>query len=652
MDVENIIPAASFRFDLVEALNSVSKVCDQNPSIQTFCARFLALESWTSANRKEILEQASQWLLEASLTLKVANSMRSVVEELVYLARKGAQFANGLHPVTGLSISIEYNIRFASALSKLCRVSPACLTMAKVYFGEFDVLRPFEALWPLLQRDATSPAAETDTSKFDHAAELLIEVLRTTWRLVKLTSFPINQAALLNILEKCNPSESQDDAPSSLTFASDVHRMSDILQRMYILASQALSHGLGISDSEMQSIPSFSNAQQSSYLFMVDEEDSGEYQLMLASATWNSSSHSDSVHSSSVHTLNSSLTRFLTVTDLQSGLVEVSGFLLQSNPNPATHPLHHPHTLVVTPTTGHNLEALALAIGNEKPVLLLGPTGSGKTALIQHVASLVKRELTTIHIGEALDGKNLLGGYVATEVPGQFKWVEGPLTRAVTQGHWLVIEDLDMASPEVYGILQPLVQSRQLFIPSRAETIHADHGFSLFATATTAHSPLTSTKPASSTTSSETVQSSASRPPAVSAASISLSKLQQSSFWTKVVIDPLDANELVQVIETAFGLGQLAKLIVSTHEALALAGSKDGISLRATERPLTTRDVLRWAKRTRAALLASTLGHVVNETEALAMVAHGRTLSSGLRELAVKEALDIYIAPAQHATLY
>lgn len=44
MDVENIIPAASFRFDLVEALNSVSKVCDQNPSVQTFCARFLALE--------------------------------------------------------------------------------------------------------------------------------------------------------------------------------------------------------------------------------------------------------------------------------------------------------------------------------------------------------------------------------------------------------------------------------------------------------------------------------------------------------------------------------------------------------------------------------------------------------------------------------
>jgi midasin (ATPase involved in ribosome maturation) len=634
MDVEEPIQAHSFQLNLVEALKTVARVCDQNSDVTSFCERFLALDHWTSANRIEILEQAAQWLLDSTLTLKVANSMRSVVEELVFLARRGAKFATGVHPVTGISTSTEYNIRFSSALSRLCRVSPACLTLAKVHFGEFDALRPIEAIWPLLQRFAS----EGETTKAAHASELLVEVLRTTWRLVKLTSFPINQAALLNVLQKCNPSHSQNEGASPSMNASEPQPMTDILQRVYILASQALSHSLGISDSEMQSIPSFLQAQHSSYLAMVDEEDSGEYQLMLASSSWihevSPSASSGTGLTPSIGKIGESPSRFVTVSDLQSGLVEVAGFLLQSNPNPATHPVHRPRTLVVTPTTSHNLEALALAIGNEKPVLLLGPTGSGKTALIQHVASLVKRELTTIHIGEALDGKNLLGGYVATEVPGQFKWVEGPLTRAVSQGHWLVIEDLDMASPEVYGILQPLVQSRQLFIPSRAETIHADHGFSLFATATTAHSASTASKSSSG-----------------AATALSLAKLQQSSFWTKVVIDPLESAELTQVIESGFSLGQLAPLLVSTHESLVTACSKEGISLRATERTLTTRDVLRWAKRTRDALFASMSASGIPESDVLAFLAPGRALSSGLREMAVKEALDVYLAPAQHASL-
>jgi midasin (ATPase involved in ribosome maturation) len=598
--------------------------------------------------------------------LKVANVLRTVIEELVFLASRSAQFATGIHLDTGVPISLEYNIRFASALSKLCRVSPACLTMAKMYFNDFDVLRPLETLWPFLQKESGAIPTDKDAKIFSHVSELLVEVLRTTWRLVKLSSFPINQSALLNILQKCGSAFSGSSSHSALIFGSDSQQMVGLLQSVYILASQSLSHTLGISDSEMQSLPSFLNAQHSSYLAMVDEEDSGEYQLMLASASWIGQSSSndddddddDDVHTSSNYSSANLLTKTLTATDLQSGLVDVSGFLLQGNPNHPHISPHHNQSLIITPTTSHNLEALALAIGNEKPVLLLGPTGSGKSALIHHVASLVRRELTTIHIGEALDGKNLLGGYVATEVPGQFKWVEGPLTRAVTNGHWLVIEDLDMASPEVYGILQPLVQSRQLFIPSRAETIHADHGFSLFATATTASNSIQPKQAAAAgesgesiTTSISTTTTTTTPSASASSASVSLSKLQQSSFWTKVVIDPLDSNELAQVIEQGFELGQLASLIVSTHESLVSACSRDGISLRAIERPLTTRDILRWAKRTRSAVVSSTQSTGFSETDALALLSSGRTISSGIRELAVKEALDIYISPAQHNTL-
>ena len=39
----------------------------------------------------------------------------------------------------------------------------------------------------------------------------------------------------------------------------------------------------------------------------------------------------------------------------------------------------------------------------------------------------------------------LLGGFVCTDVPGQYTWRAGLLTQAVQQGHWLLLEDIDHA---------------------------------------------------------------------------------------------------------------------------------------------------------------------------------------------------------------
>ena len=593
----------------------------------------------------------SQWILEPTLTLKVASIMRPLIEELVYLARTSSPFGSAVHASTGVPIALEYNIRFASALSKLCRASPACFTAAKVFFGSFDVLRPIETLWPLLQKEQSTPSSDRDLLIFEHASGLIIEVLRTTWRLVKLSSFSINQASLLSLLHKFDAADPSSASLASLLIPASSSQASDMIQRVLALASHSLEHALGLSDAEKQTSLTAKHSQHSAYLSMVDEEDSSEYQLMLASASW--ATHGDSSCDSvnTVYTNANSSTKILTSSDLQSGLVDVSGFLLQSNNSPDAH--HHPNArpLIITPTTSHNLEALALAIGNEKPVLLQGPTGSGKSALISHVANLVKRELTTIHIGDALDGKSLLGGYVATEVPGQFKWVEGPLTRAVVEGHWLVIEDLDLASSEVYGILQPLVQSRQLFIPSRAETIHADHGFSLFATATTASLP--PVQPSSTDSAELSSTTTRNSHAAATSAASTLTKLQQSSSWTQVVIDPLNSAELAQVIDQGYGLGQLASRMVATHESLVVACAREGISLRATERPLTTRDCLRWATRVRSAFISKMRSSIsgITDADAFARLAPGNVISSGLCELVVREGFDIYISPSQNATL-
>ena len=81
-----------------------------------------------------------------------------------------------------------------------------------------------------------------------------------------------------------------------------------------------------------------------------------------------------------------------------------------------------------------------------------------------------------------MDSKALIGTYVCTDVPGEFRWQPGALTQAVTQGRWVLIEDIDQVPFELLATLTPLLERGELAIPGRDDTIVAPSGFRLFAT--------------------------------------------------------------------------------------------------------------------------------------------------------------------------
>lgn len=66
-------------------------------------------------------------------------------------------------------------------------------------------------------------------------------------------------------------------------------------------------------------------------------------------------------------------------------------------------------------------------------MLLEGPTGCGKTALITEIARLGGKEcdLLKVHLGGQTDAKALLGTYVCGQAPGEFYWQPGVLAQAV-----------------------------------------------------------------------------------------------------------------------------------------------------------------------------------------------------------------------------
>ncbi|KFK27090.1 hypothetical protein AALP_AA8G332700 [Arabis alpina] len=116
-----------------------------------------------------------------------------------------------------------------------------------------------------------------------------------------------------------------------------------------------------------------------------------------------------------------------------------------------------------------SFEMVSLAVSQKRPVLLYGPSGSGKSALIRKLADESGNQVVFIHMDDQLDGKTLVGTYVCTDQPGEFKWQPGSLTQAIMNGFWVVLEDIDKAPSDVPLVLSPLLGGSCSFETSHGE---------------------------------------------------------------------------------------------------------------------------------------------------------------------------------------
>ncbi|XP_050232290.1 midasin isoform X2 [Mercurialis annua] len=143
------------------------------------------------------------------------------------------------------------------------------------------------------------------------------------------------------------------------------------------------------------------------------------------------------------------------------------------------------NSFVMTSTMKKSFEMVLLAVSQRWPILLYGPAGSGKTALISKLAQDSGIQVLTIHMDEQFDGKALIGTYVCAEQPGEFRWQPGSLIQAVLNGYWVVFEDIDKAPSDVQSILLPLLEGASFFITSHGEEIRVPESFRLFSTIST-----------------------------------------------------------------------------------------------------------------------------------------------------------------------
>ena len=123
------------------------------------------------------------------------------------------------------------------------------------------------------------------------------------------------------------------------------------------------------------------------------------------------------------------------------------------------------------------------------PILIEGPMGSGKSCLIEefHRRTASNDDAgapVILNMGEQSDAKTLFGAFVTNPArPGEFCWKAGVILEALGSGRWLVIEDVDLASPEMVATVKGLLESKESYYVApmgKSFSIHQD--FRLIAT--------------------------------------------------------------------------------------------------------------------------------------------------------------------------
>ncbi|EEE49485.1 MoxR family ATPase [Staphylococcus capitis] len=120
-----------------------------------------------------------------------------------------------------------------------------------------------------------------------------------------------------------------------------------------------------------------------------------------------------------------------------------------------------------------------------KNILLKGPTGSGKTKLAETLSDEVRRPMHQVNCSVDLDTESLLGfKTIQTNEDGQQEiiFIDGPVIKAMKQGHILYIDEINMAKPETLPILNGVLDyRRQITNPYTGEVIKAAPGFNVIA---------------------------------------------------------------------------------------------------------------------------------------------------------------------------
>jgi nitric oxide reductase NorQ protein len=128
---------------------------------------------------------------------------------------------------------------------------------------------------------------------------------------------------------------------------------------------------------------------------------------------------------------------------------------------------------------GDEVEVFEAAWRQRLAVMLKGPTGCGKTRLVEHVAARLDVPLFTVSCHEDMTAGDLLGRFVLTG--GDTEWIDGPLTQAARAGGICYLDEVVEARQDATVAIHSLTDHRRELNLERlgGEPLQAAPGFML-----------------------------------------------------------------------------------------------------------------------------------------------------------------------------
>ena len=117
------------------------------------------------------------------------------------------------------------------------------------------------------------------------------------------------------------------------------------------------------------------------------------------------------------------------------------------------------------------------------PAYISGPTGNGKSTMIEQICAKHKRPLIRVNLNMMTDEEQLIG--TKTLEDGNVIIVEGPVLIAMRTGCTLLLDEIDAGSANTLLCLQPILEGKPYYFKLKNEMIVPAPGFNIFSTANT-----------------------------------------------------------------------------------------------------------------------------------------------------------------------
>jgi len=116
------------------------------------------------------------------------------------------------------------------------------------------------------------------------------------------------------------------------------------------------------------------------------------------------------------------------------------------------------------------------------PVMIVGPSGNGKTEMCEQVCAALGREYVRVNITSQTDEDDLLGGFRL--INGETKFALGPIPLAMLRGAVVNLDEIDLGGAALM-CLQPVLEGKQIYLKKIGRYITPAPGFTVVATANT-----------------------------------------------------------------------------------------------------------------------------------------------------------------------